>query len=174
MRISLFTFLLAISFSFISKGQLSSQKYKVTAYTDSIGKVKGALQTATADGITIEDVKGNRVFLSPNILYKIKIRRQTITAGQGFVVGAIAGLAGGAAIMFKDNADDVPLKAVAAAGIGTLGAMFGAIVGAIVETANTKLVLFIKNDPLYYKSNFKKLEKYAKSNAVDTPVKLGF
>lgn len=172
MRSLLLVLLFVVGFGLVSKAQSDNNKYRVIAYTDSIGKIKGILQKATADGITVEDTKGNRVFLSPQVLYKVKIRKKTITAGQGFVVGGTAALASGAVVIFGDNTTNAfAMKAIATAGVGILGAMFGTIVGGIAESANTKLVLLIKNDPLKYKNNLKKLEKYVKTSYVDTPVK---
>ena len=146
------------------------KKYEVKVVLDSVKSVKGTLQKVSAEGIAVEDKRGNYyIFKSKNIV-KIKVRKKGLNfieslaggTGLGFTVGYV---------IFKDgysghSGSEAVVSTALLTGAGLVG---GTVTGLVAEALNTKLILNINSDPQKFKKEYLKLEKYSKSYNIDKP-----
>ena len=148
------------------------KKYEVKVVLDSVKNIKGTLQKVSAEGIAVEDNRGNYyIFKSKNII-KIKVRDKGLTVIEGLGTGAGIGAAAGIAIFFSGDGLDNSFDSVGDKLMGTIlltgvGAIGGTLGGLVAEALNTKLILNINSDPQKYKKEYLKLEKYTKSYYLD-------
>lgn len=136
-------------------------KYNVKVVLDTVQSVKGTLQKISAEGIAVEDFKGNyHIFKAKNIV-KIKIKKKGLTFIESFAGGTGLGLAAGLSA-FKDTHS--ASEAIAGTALLTgVGLTVGSVTGLVAEVINTKLILLINQDTEKYKREYLKLEKYTKS-----------
>ena len=137
------------------------KKYEVKIVLDSVKSVKGTLQKVSAEGIAIEDIRGN---------YYI-FRKKGLNFIESLAGGTGIGLTAGVAIFFSgDNGFNSFGENLAGTTFLTgAGAVGGALTGLVAEALNTKLILNINSDPQKYKKEYLKLEKYTKSYYLDKP-----
>ena len=151
------------------------KKYEVKVVLDSVKSVKGTLQKVSAEGIAIEDIRGNYYIFKAKNIVKVKVRNKGLTVIQGLGTGAGIGAAAGIAIFFSgdglhnsfDSFGDKLVGTILLTGVGALGGTLGGLVG---EALNTKLILNINSDLQKFKRQYLKLEKYSKSYYLDKPI----
>jgi hypothetical protein len=155
----LFAFLLCITSSAQSIQNIGDYEVKVFSYK--FKTTKGFLKKVNAEGIGIEDKKGNYVIFRTADIKKIKIKKRGLTLLNGLTGGILIGAGLGGAIWSLDEsgentADMAKLTALLAAS----GAVIGTAAGGFSELANKKLTLRVKGNQQYFKSNYHRLEKY--------------
>jgi hypothetical protein len=142
-------------------------KYNVKVVLDTVQSVKGTLQKVSSEGIAIEDFRGNyRIFKAKNIV-KIKIKKKGLTFIESFAGGTGLGLAAGLSA-FKDT-HSAPEALAGTALLTGVGLAVGSVTGLVAEAINTKLILYINQDPEKYKREYLKLEPYSKSYFFEQP-----
>jgi hypothetical protein len=144
-------------------GQLNAQEFEIKVVSNKYQTVKGQLKKVAAEGIGIEDYKGNYLIFRPSEIVRIKIRKRGITIGEGAANGALGGLAIGGLLLaaeseISDNSSTDLYKLTAA--LGAIGGAVGTIVGVIAELNNTKLLLKVNEDPANYQLQYLKLRPY--------------
>lgn len=161
---SLLIFLLLVCF-----GSSSAQyvNYEVKVILDSVSNVKGTLQKVSAEGIAIEDFKGNYHILKAQNIIKIKIRKKGLTfltsLGGGTGLGLIAGLT------VTEELHNINEKLIGIALFTSAGIAGGILTGLFAEVINTKLILLIDKDTQKFKREYLRLEKYSKSYYIEQP-----
>lgn len=142
-------------------------KYNVKVVLDDVQSIKGTLQKVSSEGIAIEDFSGNyRIFKAKNII-KIKVKKKGLTFIESFAGGTGLGLTAGLAI-FKDTHS--ASEAIAGTALLTgAGLALGSVTGLIAEAINTRLILYINQEPEKYKREYLKLEPYSKAYFFDQP-----
>ena len=147
------------------------KKYEVKIVLDSVKSVKGTLQKVSAEGIAIEDIRGNYYIFKAKNIVKIKVRKKGLNFIESLAGGTGIGLTAGVAIFFSgDNGFNSFGENLAGTTFLTgAGAVGGALTGLVAEALNTKLILNINSDPQKYKKEYLKLEKYTKSYYLDKP-----
>ncbi|WP_199118492.1 hypothetical protein [Pedobacter sp. ASV28] len=153
-----FVLLLIISFT-ATKAQQGDYKIKVVSYQ--YKTVKGQLKKVNAEGIGIEDDKGNYYIFRTADLIRIKIKKRGLTIGKGAGAGALTGLGIGGGIWSVDeNGNDFADMAKLTIALTATGAMSGTLIGAIAEVINHKLTLRINGNQEYFNKNYIKLVPY--------------
>ncbi|RZL42937.1 MAG: hypothetical protein EOP00_22990 [Pedobacter sp.] len=129
-----------------------SYRYKTT---------KGHLKKVNAEGIGIEDYKGNYIIFRTADIKKIIIRKRGLTLGNAVASGTLLGLGIGGGIWSLDesgeNATDMAKLTIA---LTATGAVLGTAVGGISELAKRKLTLKVKGNLEYFTQNYQRLNKY--------------
>ncbi|WP_316768391.1 hypothetical protein [Pedobacter frigiditerrae] len=156
----LLVFILLCFFCISVKGQTSDFEIKVVS--KKYQTVRGVLKKVSAEGIGVEDYKGNYLTFRPSEITRLKIRKRGLTVGEATGGGAVGGLGIGLLLMSLEsedsqNGDDL-LKLTAALTAG--GAGIGVIVGIIAEISNTKYILKVNENYEKYKAGYKNLDKY--------------
>jgi hypothetical protein len=142
-------------------------KYNVKVVLDTLQSVKGTLQKVSAEGIAIEDFSGNyHIFKAKNIV-KIKVKKKGLSFIESFAGGTGLGLAAGLSA-FKDT-HSAPEAIAGTALLTGVGLAVGSVTGLVAEAINTKLILYINQDPEKYKREYLKLEPYSKAYFFDQP-----
>jgi hypothetical protein len=139
--------------------QNSDYEIKVVSYH--YKTTRGQLKKVSAEGIGVEDYKGNYIIYRPADIVRIKIKKRGLTFGEAVGGGALAGVGISGAILSLDQDGDVSndmLKATAV--LIALGASSGVIVGLIAEIISARLILKVNGSPEFFKANYKRLEKY--------------
>ncbi len=145
--------------------------YEVKVVLDSVKNIKGTLQKVSAEGIAIEDFRGNYYIFKAKNIVKIKVRRKGLTTIEGLGAGAGIGLLAGAAIFFSDDTfNDLGQKIAGTALLTGVGAVGGTLGGVVGEALNTTLILNINSNTQKFKKEYQKLEKYSKSYYLENPV----
>lgn len=163
-------FLIAILLMCSTSSIAQYVNYEVKVVLDSVKNVKGILQKVAAEGISIEDYRGNYYIFKAKNIVKIKVRRKGLTTIEGLGAGAGIGLVAGAAIFFSDDYfNDVGQKITGTALLTGVGAVGGTLGGLVGEALNTKLILNINSDTNKFKKEYLKLEKYSKSYYLENP-----
>lgn len=143
--------------------QVNAQEFEIKVVSNKYQTVKGQLKKVAAEGIGIEDYKGNYLIFRPSEIVRIKIRKRGLTIGEGAANGALGGLAIGGLLLaaeseISDNSSTDLYKLTAA--LGVLGGAIGTIVGVVAELKNTKLVLKIDENSTTYQVEHQKLLPY--------------
>ena len=140
-------------------------KYEVKVVLDSVKNVKGTLQKVSADGIAVEDFRGNYYIFKAKNIVKIKVRRKGLNFIESLGGGTGLGLAAGLAIFFSgdDGFDNFGDNLAGTAFLTGVGAVGGTVTGLVAEAINTKLILSIYGNTEKFKKEYLKLEKYSKS-----------
>lgn len=155
-------FLVLCSFSFAAVAQIENiGDYEVKIISYKYKNTKGQLKKVNAEGIGIEDKKGNYIIFRTADIKKIKIKKRGLTLLEGLAGGSLSGVGAGLAIASLDEsgentADIAKLTVILTAS----GAIIGMAVGGISELSNKKLTLRVKGNREYFKSNYQRLEKY--------------
>ena len=143
--------------------QVNAQEFEIKVVSNKYQTVKGQLKKVAAEGIGIEDYKGNYLIFRPSEIVRIKIRKRGLTIGEGAANGALGGLViGGLLIAAEAEISDytsTDLYKLTAA-LGVIGGAVGTIVGVIAELNNTKLLLKVNEDPANYQLQYLKLQPY--------------
>lgn len=143
--------------------QVQAQEFEIKVVSNKYQTVKGQLKKVTAEGIGVEDYKGNYLIFRPTEIVRIKIRKRGLTIGEGAANGALGGLAIGGLLLtleaevFESGSTDL-YKLTAA--LGAIGGAVGTIVGIIAEINNTQFILKINENPENYQLNYQKLVPY--------------
>lgn len=135
--------------------------YEVKVFSYKFKTTKGFLKKINAEGIGIEDKKGNYIIFRTADIKKIKVKKRGLTLLNGLTGGTLIGAGLGGAIWSLDEsgentADMAKLTVILAAS----GAVIGTAAGGFSELANKKLTLRVKGNQQYFKDNFHRLEKY--------------
>ena len=143
--------------------RVNAQEFEIKIVSNKYQTVKGQLKKVAAEGIGVEDYKGNYLIFRPSEIVRIKIRKRGLTIGEGTANGALGGLAIGGLLIaaeaeISDQTSGDLYKLTAA--LGVLGATVGTITGVIAELINTKLILKINENPVNYNLQYQKLEPY--------------
>lgn len=156
-------FLVLCSFSLASLAQIENigdYEIKVISYT--YKTTKGRLKKVNAEGIGIEDYKGNYIIYRTADIIRIKVRKSGLTLGKSVAGGTLFGAGlGGTIWSLDESGQNMGDMAKLTALLTVTGAVVGTAVGGIVELSNTKLTLKVKGRQEYFKKNYQKLEKYA-------------
>lgn len=146
-------------FSFAAKAQNSN--FEVKIISERYASVKGLLKKVSAEGIGIEDYKGNYLIFRPNEITRIKIRKRGLTIGEGTLNGTIAGAGTGLILMSLDEeGDNFGELLVASAILTGSGAVLGTLTGIICEIINTKKIFRINGDKEKFDLIYQKLVPY--------------
>jgi hypothetical protein len=140
-------------------------KYEVKVVLDSVESIKGTLQKVSAEGVAIEDFRGNYYIFKAKNIVKIKVRRKGLNFIESLGGGTGLGLAAGIGIFFSgdDGFDKFGENLAGTAFLTGVGAAGGTVTGLVAEAINTKLILSIYNDTEKFKREHLKLEKYSKA-----------
>lgn len=143
--------------------QVNAQEFEIKVISNKYQTVKGQLKKIAAEGIGIEDYKGNYIIFRPSEIVRIKIRKRGLTIGEGAANGALGGLAiGGLLLAAESEVSDqssTDLYKLTAA-LAVLGGAAGTITAIIAELINTKLILKINENPANYQLQYVKLTPY--------------
>lgn len=135
--------------------------YEVKVISYQFKTTKGHLKKVNAEGIGIEDYKGNYVIFRTADIKKIIIRKRGLTLGNAVASGTLLGLGIGGGIWSLDesgeNATDMAKLTIV---LTATGAVVGTAVGGISELSNRKLTLKVKGNQDYFKNNHQRLIKY--------------
>lgn len=139
---------------------------------DSVKNVKGTLQKVTAEGIAVEDFRGQYYIFKAKNIVKIKVRRKGLNFIESLSGGTGVGLAAGLAIFFSsDNSfDNFGENLAGTAFLTGAGAAAGTVTGLIAEAINTKLILNVYGNRGKFKRDYLKLEKYSKTYYLEKPI----
>ncbi len=156
---TILTTLLLLCFFFVAQAQ--NGDYEIKVVSKKYRTVRGILKKVSAEGIGIEDYKGNYMVFRPNEITRLKIRKRGLTVGEGTVTGLGAGAGAGAAIWSLDeNGNSTKGMITLTALLIGAGTVIGTVTGIISEIANTKFILVVNENDENYKIGYKKLEKY--------------
>jgi len=159
---TLFAFLIFCCFCFSAHAQTEHiGDYEVKVISYQFKTTKGHLKKVNAEGIGIEDYKGNYFIFKTADIVKIKVRKRGLTFGNAVASGTLLGLGIGAGIWSLDesgNSADDMMKLTAA--LTASGAVIGTTVGAVAEVTQRKLTLSVNGNRQYFQKNYQRLEKY--------------
>lgn len=139
--------------------KVNAQEFEIKVVSNKYQTVKGQLKKVAAEGIGIEDYKGNYIIFRPSEI----IRKRGLTIGEGAANGALGGLVIGGLLIaaeaeISDQSSAELYKLTAA--LGAIGGAVGTIVGVVAELNNTKLILKINENPNNYQLQYQKLAPY--------------
>lgn len=143
--------------------QVNAQEFEIKVVSNKYQTVKGQLKKVAAEGIGVEDYKGNYLIFRPTDIVRIKIRKRGLTIGEGASNGALGGLVIGGLLIaaeaeISDQSSAELYKLTAA--LGAIGGAVGTIVGVVAGLNNTKLILKINENPNNYQLQYQKLAPY--------------
>jgi hypothetical protein len=143
--------------------QVNPQEFEIKVVSNKYQTVKGQLKKVDAEGIGVEDYKGNYLIFRPTDIVRVKIRKRGLTIGEGAASGALGGLVIGGLLIaaeaeISDQSSAELYKLTAA--LGAIGGAVGTIVGVVAELNNTKLILKINENPNNYQLQYQKLAPY--------------
>ncbi len=153
----LIIFLLVFSTSIFAQ----NKKYEVKVKSNNIENVKGTLHKVTAEGISVEDYRGNYYILKAKDILKIKIKKRGLTFLGSLAAGAGLGFFSGRYVL-KDT-HSVSDRIIGTAVFIGAGLVIGTVTGIAANAIDTKLVLKINSDVQKYEKEYQKLEKYCKT-----------
>jgi len=146
------------------KSQAQSENigdYEVKVISYSYKTTKGHLKKVNAEGIGIEDYKGNYIIFRTADIKKIKIRKRGLTLGNAVASGTLLGVGIGAGVWSLDESgENTADMAKLTAALAVSGAVIGTAVGGISELSNRKLTLLVKGNQDYFKKNYQRLAQY--------------
>jgi hypothetical protein len=162
-------YLLTLCFCFVLtqlKAQNGDIEVNIVAYK--YRTVTGHLKKVNAEGIGVEDFKGNYLVFRPGEIKRIKIRKRGLTILEGLGGGTLLGLGiGGGILSLDENGRSTnELLALTAVLTGS-GAVIGTLTGSIAQIANTKLTLRINGSENKFRTEFKQLEPYVNNTQVE-------
>lgn len=159
---TLLTLLIFLCFCFTTSAQAQNRgdyELKVSSYK--FKTVKGHLKMVNAEGIAVEDYKGNYIIFRTADIIKIKIKKRGLGFGNAVTTGTLLGLGIGGSIWSLDETGESTAEmAKLTAALTLTGAVVGTAVGGFSELANKKLSLNVKGNADYFKNNYQRLEKY--------------
>ncbi|WP_113635903.1 hypothetical protein [Nubsella zeaxanthinifaciens] len=157
----LFTLLIA-GFPLLLCAQLSNiGDYEVKVSSKNYKTVKGHLKKVNAEGIAVEDYKGNYIIFRTADIEKIKVKKRGVGFFEAVGGGALFGLGLGGAIWSLDksgeNAGDMAKLTVL---LTATGAATGTVVGTVSTLTRGKLTLRVNGDTQYFIQHYHLLKKY--------------
>ena len=168
LHIYLIAFLLACSTSSFAQ----YVNYEVKVILDSVKNMKGTLQKVSADGIAIEDFRGNYYIFKAKNIVKIKVRKKGLTFIESLGGGTGLGLAAGLGIFFSgdDGFNNFGENLAGTAFLTGVGAAGGTVTGLVAEAINTKLIISTYGNVEKFKKEYLKLQKYSKAYYLEKPM----
>jgi hypothetical protein len=157
----LFTLLIAC-FPTLLFGQLRNiGDYEVKVFSKNYRTVKGHLKKVNAEGIAIEDYKGNYIIFRTADIEKIKVKKRGIGFFEAVGGGALFGLGlGGSIWSLDENGDNSADMAKLTVLLTATGAATGTVVGTVSTLTRGKLTLRVNGDMQYFIQNYHLLKQY--------------
>ncbi|WP_410220583.1 hypothetical protein [Pedobacter sp.] len=139
----------------------AQQNWEVKVRTYSYKPIRGSLKKVNAEGIGIEDKKGNYYIFKPTEIHSIKIRKKGLGFGEAVGSGALVGLSIGISVWSLDKGENntANMAKLTAALVGT-GAVAGSMVGGVAVLIRKGFTLKVKGNPDYFTANYNRLEPY--------------
>lgn len=158
----LLTFLILCYFSFGLRAQTKNVvDYEIKVVSDKYKTVRGHLIKVNAEGIAVEDYKGNYIIYRPADMVRLRVKKRGLSFGEAVGGGTLLGLGAGTALWKLDESGENGGDMAKLAFILTAtGAVAGTLVGAVAEIIRGRLTLNVNNNTDYFRQNHARLTPY--------------
>lgn len=154
----LFTLLIAC-FPLLLCAQLRNiGDYEIKVFSKNYKTVKGHLKKVNAEGLAVEDYKGNYIIFRTADIEKIKIKKRGLGFLEAIGGGTLLGLGLGATIWSESGETEDMAKLTVA--LAAVGAATGTVVGTVATVRQGKLTLWVNGDSKYFIQHYHRLQQY--------------